>query len=113
MVMMVPDNVRQLTTRWLGVVNDRRALSPIDPAADAFAKAAKELADEITRAEDASRRVSVVEYATLRGVRPGTIRKWCARGLLSGAVKNDAGDWEIPVGATRARTVRRHRGASA
>jgi hypothetical protein len=109
MLMLVPDNVRRLSDRWMGVVADRRALSAIDPAADAFAKAAKELADEITRAEDATRHVSVVEFAQLRGVRPGTIRKWCARGLLAGAVKNAAGDWEIPVGATRARTVRRAR----
>lgn len=103
---VIPDAVKKLPERWLQVVESRRDMTPIDAAADAYERAAKELSAAIKEAEDDGQVLSTSEYAVLRRVAPGTVRKWCVRGELAGAVKNDAGDWDIPATAVRHRTRR-------
>jgi hypothetical protein len=106
MLAVIPQPLRALPDSWRKRVADRRTLSPIDPAADALETAAAELEATITKADDNSRMVSTREFALARGVKDGTVRKWCARGLLAGAQKNAADDWEIPLTATRRRRTR-------
>jgi hypothetical protein len=103
MLAIIPTILRELPEQWRRIVADRRALTAIDPAADAFEKAAKELDAALAKAEDTNRMVPAREFAELRGVRPGTVRKWCARGLIPNAMKNPSGDWLVPLSANRLR----------
>lgn len=103
----VPSPVKQLAESWRARVKERRALTLVDPAADALERAASELDAAIAESQSESRLVGSVEFARARGVLPSTVRKWCARGDIPGAVKNDAGDWEIPVNARRAPHARK------
>lgn len=100
---IIPENVKKLPQRWLMLVEERRAVTTTDAAADALEKAAAQLQREIAAAEEASRMLSTAEFASLRRCSAGAVRKWCEKGQLPGAVKNDSGDWEIPATATKVR----------
>lgn len=105
---VIPSSLKALPDRWRQQVRVRRELTTVDAAADALEKAASELAAAIEKAQDETRLVTVEEYAKPRGVGPGTVRKWCGRGQVAGAIRNDAGRWMIPFNAVRtAERVRR------
>jgi hypothetical protein len=108
MIAVIPAPVLELPERWAKRIADRRTVPTVDPVADSFELAMRELNEAIDQSRDAARLVSTSEYAALHGVRPSTVRKWCARGQLAGAQKNGAMDWMIPAGATRRRRVSRH-----
>lgn len=96
-----------MPTRWRTLVRERRQLTSVDPAADALELAAKELENALQEATE-QRMVLVSEYARIRGVGPGTVRKWCLRGEIPGATQDEAGKWRIPSTAIRtAKRVRR------
>jgi hypothetical protein len=101
MLAIIPTSLRDIPARWRTQVAERRRLTVVDPAADALERAAKELESAIDEAAALGRMVTVEEYATPRGIGPGTVRKWCIRGEMPGATKNDAGKWLIPVTAVR------------
>lgn len=103
----IPQPVRDMPAQWRQRVKERRALTSVDPAADALERAANELDAAIAASQDTGRMLSSREFAASRGLRDATVRKQCAKGWLPGAKKNDAGDWEIPAAATRARPTRR------
>lgn len=103
MLAVIPTSLRDIPARWRQRVAERRVLTSVDPAADALELAAKELEDAITKAAAVDAMITVEEYANPRGIGPATVRKWCARGEMPGAAKNDAGHWMIPVHAVRPR----------
>jgi hypothetical protein len=106
MLVVIPQPVRDMPARWRKRVEERRALTTVDAAADALETAARELDAAIAAAVDTSRMLSTTEYAAHAGIRPGTVRKWCARGELQGARKDGADDWQIPATAARVRKPR-------
>jgi hypothetical protein len=101
MLTIIPSAIREMPESWRERAAVRRGDTPVDPVADAYEKAARELEAAIDEAQSAARLVTAREFAELRGVREGTVRKWCARGELTGATKNISGDWRIPVTASR------------
>jgi hypothetical protein len=100
---IIPDNVKSLPQRWLTLAEARRELTTTDAAADALEKAAAQLQREIAAAEEAGKMLTTSEFAELRRCTAGAVRKWCEKGQLPGAVKNDSGDWLIPATAARVR----------
>lgn len=103
---LIPTEIRKLVDTWKKEVSQRRAVTPHDPIADATAFRARELEDTIKLVEQSTKTFSTREYAKLKGVRDGTVRKWIDAGELE-ATKNAAGDWEIPRTAARTRKTRR------
>lgn len=97
---LVISAMRQLAATWQQDVEQRRRVSSIDPVADATAFRASELLSELERVDEATRLLTVEQYARERGLIASTVRRWCLRGELE-AERNDKGDWEIPRVARR------------
>jgi hypothetical protein len=100
--------MRQLAEGWQQEASTRRRVTKIDPAADTMERDASELLAELARVEHSTRLLTVDEYAKEFHAAPTSVRRWCLRGELAGAEKNDAGDWEIPRSARRQARVGRH-----
>lgn len=92
--------VRQLAGTWQQEVANRRKVSAVDPVADATEFRASELLTVLEEVDDATRILSVEQFAHEHNHSVATVRRWCVRGELS-AEKNSAGDWEIPRNAKR------------
>ena len=92
--------MKQLADTWEQDVRNRRARSRIDPVADAMESCASELRAELTRVDDATRLLTVEQYASEHRTSASTVRRWCAAGELAGE-KSAAGDWLIPRTARR------------
>lgn len=101
MLAIIPTSLRDMPGRWRSLVRERRQLTSVDPAADALELAAKELEQAIDAAQDESRLLTTTEYAKVRRVGAGTVRKWCLRGELPGATLSEANAWLIPSTASR------------
>ena len=91
---------RQTAASWRQDATQRRQRSTIDPVADTLESCASELESELARIDDATRLLSVEQYAREHGHAAPTVRRWCLRGELA-AEKNLAGDWEIQRTARR------------
>ena len=103
---LIPREIRTRVDSWMQEVKQRREVTPHDPVADTFAYCAKDLEETIKRVEKATPTFTTRQFAQLKGVRDGTVRKWIDAGELE-ATKNGAGDWEIPRGAVRTRKKRK------
>jgi hypothetical protein len=93
-------SARQLAETWGKEAASRRRFTPHDPVADALDVCASELLAELTRVADATRLLTVEQYAKAQGMSESTVRRSCARGELAGE-KNGAGEWMIPRDARR------------
>jgi hypothetical protein len=100
---VIPPSIRDIPNRWRAEAAQRRRRTPGDQVAEAMETSAKELESEIAAAELASRMLTATEYASVRKVAVATVRKWCAKGELAGAVQDDAGEWSIPSSSLRIR----------
>jgi excisionase family DNA binding protein len=105
---LIPVEIRKRVDSWKTEVSQRRAITPHDPVADTFAYCAKDLEETIKLVEKSTPTFTTRQFAQLKGVRDGTVRKWIDAGELE-AHKNGAGDWEIPRGAVRTRKKRKAR----
>jgi cupin superfamily acireductone dioxygenase involved in methionine salvage len=92
--------VRQLAGTWQQEVQQRRRVSTVDPIADATEYRASELLAVLKEVDTATRMLTVEQFAQEHGRTASTVRRWCMHGELE-ALKNPAGDWEIPRNARR------------
>lgn len=99
-------SMRQLAETWAQTVHERRKVASVDVAADAIAFCASELVSELARIDEATRLLSVEQFAKAHHTTVSTVRRWCARGELA-AEKTPMGDWRIPRNARR-ETKQRH-----
>jgi hypothetical protein len=95
-------SAKQLAETWQKEAASRRRFTPADPVADALEVCASELVAELTRVDDATRLITVEQYARAHGTSESSVRRWCARGELAGE-RNGAGEWMIPRDARRAK----------
>lgn len=101
MLAIIPDPIRRAPREYREKAAVFRSVNPASAEAAALESCAKDLEERMREAEEASRELTSNEYARLRGVQPGTVRKWCARGELAGAYQTEGGDWRIPSSARR------------
>jgi hypothetical protein len=99
-------SAEQLASQWQSEAKSRRRFTPADPVADALDVCASELQAELARVADATRLLTVEQYARTHGMSESTVRRSCARGELAGE-KNGAGEWMIPRDARRTAPVAR------
>lgn len=96
--------LRQLVGAFGQMADQRRAVTPSDPAAEVLAYAARELAHVLDEVTAPGQMLTVEQFAATQVPRvdPRTVRRWIRAGELD-AVRA-AGGWKIPVRARR-RTV--------
>ena len=96
-------NTAALPERWRTLIATLRDVSPTNAEANGIQRALRDLEEAIAKDLRAHERLSPAQYAQLPHVRVSvqTVREWCRRGELPGAVLTDGG-WEIPREATRA-----------
>lgn len=94
--------LRTLAIRWQGEAQARLKVWSGDPIGLAYQHAAAELQSEITRLTHESARVTVQEYAEMRGVSPQCVRRWIRNGYLPASKTRDG--YSI---ARTARVIRR------
>lgn len=80
---------------WQRSAEARRSQSPVDPVADVLDRCAEQLRARVRRLESDLAYLTTSGYARLVGVTAQTVRVWCQRGRLPGAIRA-AYDWRIP-----------------
>lgn len=96
----VIEAMEQLASAWEMEADARHRVSTVDPVADATKYRASELRAVLKDVDDATRTLTVEQYAREHGRTTSTVRRWCMRGQLD-AQKSPAGDWAIPRNAKR------------
>lgn len=80
----------------------RRAVTPVDPAADALEYASRQLAGLCARVLEETRFLTVAEFARLQQTSESNVRLWIKRGEIHPLPeKNVRGEWEISREARR------------
>lgn len=95
MIARVWADFRQLADAWQKDADRRRAVFEADPAAGALDYAAAELREKVRLLEGSTLMLTTTEFGQQHGACAQTVRGWCARGLLSGAIMA-GGEWRIP-----------------
>lgn len=97
--------MKKAVDSWMSDAQTRRIVSLHDPIADTLAYCAKDLEERLKIVEASVKTYTTRQFAHLKGVRDGTVRKWIENGELE-ATKNASGDWEIPRTAVRKRKAK-------
>ncbi len=80
---------------WQRSAAARRAETPIDPVADVLDRCSEQLRARVRMLESDLAYLTTSGYARLVGVTAQTVRTWCQRGRLPGALRSGH-DWRIP-----------------
>jgi len=96
MVARVWDDLESLAASWKAEAERRVQVGGAsDPAGTALGFAAAELTERLRLLKLSTAMLSTSEYGEARGVCAQTVRGWCGRGLLDGAMMI-GGEWRIP-----------------
>lgn len=95
MIPRVWSDLRQLAGSWKEEADRRRAVFAADPAAGALDYAAAELVETVRLLEGRTLMLTTSEFGQAHGVCAQTVRNWCARGAVAGAIMM-GGEWRIP-----------------
>lgn len=95
MIARVWDDLTTLAKTWEEEAERRRTVFDADPAAGALEYSAAELRERVRLLQGTTEMLTSSECAQIHGVCAQTVRSWCARGLLEGAIMT-GGEWRIP-----------------
>lgn len=98
--------IRSLAERWQNEVARRRAITRVDPVADAIAYCARDLEESLRQVEESTAMLTPGEFAQLHRTTSQTVTAWCRSGKISGAIPNGR-SWLIPRSAAAPRMRQR------